>query len=90
MTTVIESGMRSIVAAIILSVWAVTAEAADEKCFWGFQGCVDASSAMYVGCLEEGDCEMTLEEAKAECMKRYPDCADRAYVEDRFKELLKR
>ncbi len=79
-----------LIAAIILSVWAATAEAADEMCVQRFKGCVDGITGIYGGCLEWGDCEMSLEEAKADCMHQYPDCADRTWVENRFKELLKR
>lgn len=77
-----------LVAAIVLSASSVTAEAADEMCVQGFRGCVDGSIIMYGDCQMMGDCTVTLEEAKEDCMKKYPACADRAWLEQRFTEGL--
>ncbi len=76
------------IALMILSVWAGAAEAADNLCVAGFEGYVIGAANGYQLCQWEENCTNTLEEIKEECMTKYPDCADRAYVEAQFTQIL--
>jgi hypothetical protein len=76
------------IALMILGVWAVAAEASDNLCIESFKGYVMGAANMYDLCQVMGDCDKTVEEVKEECMTKYPDCADRAYVEAEFKRVL--
>jgi len=73
---------------MILGLWTLRAEAGDDLCLEGFKGCVMGAAAMYDLCQVEENCTKTLEEVKNDCMAKFPDCADRAWLETEFNRQL--